>query len=104
GRGLHLRRATQGAARAALDALLPAAQPQRRVLGRLDVEGRGDVRDREGRLPGGTYPLDHRAGRGWRPVARGRPEATRDATPGHPLPGATSIHLLADVTPFRFPS
>ena len=39
---LHLRRPAQGRGRAALDAVLPAAQSQRRLLGRADVEGRGD--------------------------------------------------------------
>ena len=32
----------EGAGRAALDALLPAAEPERRLFGRAHVEGRGD--------------------------------------------------------------
>ena len=41
----------RGAARTALDALLPAPEPQRRLLGRAHVEGRGDILDWQGTLP-----------------------------------------------------
>ena len=62
----------EGPGRAALDAVLPAAEPERRLLGGPDVEGRGDVPDRQGALPDRAHAADHRPGRGRRAVARRR--------------------------------
>ena len=45
----HVRRAAEGSGRAALDAVLPAAESERGLFGHADVEGRGAVPDRQGR-------------------------------------------------------
>ena len=84
----------QGRARAALDAVLPAAEPQRRLLGRADVEGRRDVPDRQAALPDRADAADDRPGRGLRSLAGDGPEPDRDAAPGDPLPGATRASVL----------
>src|SRR5207248_3575197 len=98
GAGLHARRAAQGAAGAALDAVPPAAEPERGVLGGADVEGGGGVRDREGPLPRRADAADERA-RGRRAgVARRRREAARDAAPGGEVWRPAGIDLLAELT------
>ena len=97
GRRLHLRRPAQGPGRAALDAVLPAAQSQRRLLGRADVEGRGDVPDRQGALPDRTHAADHRPRGGGHAVAGGGAEAARDAASGRALRGAHGDRCLPKV-------
>src|SRR5262249_4728744 len=91
----------EGARRAALDAVLPAAQPERGLFGGADGEGRGDVHDRQGAVPGRADAADvGRPGRGDAISGIG-PEAAGDAAPSRALPGAAGVAVLAAVMAVR---
>ena len=92
----------KGRGRAALDAVLPAAQPERRLLGGADVEGRGDVPDRQGAVPDRADAADDAA---WsRPGCSRWPTARRLETPHlairYTCRGESTV--LAELTPRRF--
>src|SRR5262249_30168588 len=93
----HPRRPAEGPARATLDPVPPAAEPERRVLGRADVEGRGAVRDREGPVPGRADAADERAG-GRRAAVAGRRQAAGDAAPRGQVRRPEGVPVLARVT------
>src|SRR5262249_753641 len=62
-----------------------------------DVEGRGDLPDRQTALPDRAHAAHHGPGRGRYAIARRRPEAPRHTAPRRPLPGAAAINVFADV-------
>src|SRR6185369_10539836 len=78
--------------------LLPAAQPERDLLGRSDGPGGGIVRDREGPVPDRADPVDDRTGRSRDAVPGRRAEAGGHPAPGDPLPGAEGVAVPARLT------
>src|SRR5262249_32372716 len=104
GRGLHVRRPAEGAGRAALDPVLPAAPSQCRLFGGADGPGGGVVLQRPGALPGGARSSGGGAGRGRHAVAGLRAEAVGNAAAGGALQGRTAVRFLAGVKGRRISS
>src|SRR5438105_275551 len=107
GRGLHVRRAADGAGRADLDAVLSAPQSERCVFGGADVKGGGDVPDGHSAVPDRAHPADERSGGGRNAVAGRRPETARNAAPGRALRAEARLDILAGMrlsATFSFPA
>ena len=86
GQGFQFRRQGQGNAGDTVDAILPFADAERHLLRLPGEQDRGDVRDRQGALPGRAHADRQRHARKLPHVAPRGPKASRDAPFTSPLP------------------
>src|SRR5262249_39993076 len=82
-----------------LDPVLPAAEPERGLLGGADGEGGGDFPHRARGLPRRADAVDDRAGCGRHGIARLWPEPNCNSPPGGSLHGSARVPVLAKLVP-----